>query len=217
MAIGFAPFALQMASSIQQLILNRTLWLHGGDLALSAIGIIGSIATLLFMPVLGLAQGAQPIIGYNYGARQYKRVKETWKIAVLTGTAMALVGYVVIRLWPEQLIGLFSEGDAALTALTVHAMLIFLAMIPLVGFQIISSTYFQAVGKARQAAILSLSRQVLFFIPLLVVLPRIWGIEGVWRTAPIADVLSIAFTATLIYFEMKNLSQAGGSVETGDH
>ncbi|NLG33056.1 MAG: MATE family efflux transporter, partial [Syntrophomonadaceae bacterium] len=208
MAIGFAPFALQMASSIQQLILNRTLWLHGGDLALSAVGIIGSIATLLFMPVLGLAQGAQPIIGYNYGARQYKRVKETWKISVLAGTAMALVGYAVIRLWPEQLIGLFSEGDTALTALTAHAMLIFLAMIPLVGFQIISSTYFQAVGKARQAAILSLSRQVLFFIPLLVFLPRIWGIEGVWRTAPIADVLSIAFTATLIYFEMKNLNQA---------
>ncbi|MGI6412684.1 MAG: MATE family efflux transporter [Syntrophomonadaceae bacterium] len=217
MAIGFAPFALQMANSVQQLILNKTLWLYGGDLALSAIGIIGSIATLLFMPVLGLAQGAQPIIGFNYGARQYKRVIETWKMAVLAGTAITLTGYVVIRIWPEQLIGLFSDGDTALTALTAHAMLIFLAMIPLVGFQIISSTYFQAVGKARQAAILSLSRQVLFFIPLLVFLPRIWGIEGVWRTAPIADVLSIAFTATLIYFEMKNLNQAEGSLESGDY
>lgn len=206
MAIGFAPFAMQVANSIQQLILNKTLMFYGGDMALSAVGIMMSISTLLFMPILGLAQGAQPIIGFNYGAQQYKRVKEIWKKAVLAGTCIAAAGYLAIHIWPEQLTGLFSN-DIALTALTTHAMLTFMAMFPIIGFQIISSTYFQAVGKARQAAVLSLSRQVLFFIPLLLILPHFWGIEGVWRTAPIADTLSIMLTAALIYREMRKLSE----------
>jgi len=205
MAIGFAPFALQVANSVQNLILNKTLLAYGGDIALSAFGIVVSIATLLFMPVLGLAQGAQPIIGFNYGAQQYARVRETWKNAVWAGTFIVLAGYLAIHIWPQQLVGLFSSGEAKLTSLTVHAMLTYLAMIPLVGFQIISSNYFQAVGKAFQAAILSLSRQVLFLIPCLLILPRFWGIEGVWRTAPIADILSVILTATFIYLEMSKL------------
>ncbi|MGI6434715.1 MAG: MATE family efflux transporter [Syntrophomonadaceae bacterium] len=205
MAIGFAPFGMQIASSIQQVILNNTLMVHGGDMALSAIGIVMSIATLLFMPVLGLAQGAQPIIGFNYGARRYDRVKATWKMAVLAGTAIALAGYLVLHIWPAQLVGLFSDGDTALTTMTIHAMLIYMALIPIAGFQIVSSTYFQAVGKARQAVVLSLSRQVLFFIPLLLILPRFWGVEGVWRAAPLADFLAVSLSATLMYWEMRNL------------
>jgi putative MATE family efflux protein len=207
MAIGFAPFAMQIASSIQQVILNKTLMAYSGDLALSAIGIIMSIATMLFMPVLGLAQGAQPIIGFNYGARQYQRVAKTWKLAVAGGTLIALLGYLVLRIWPQQLVGLFSEGDMALTALTTHAMLTYMALIPIVGFQVVSSTYFQAVGKAKQAAVLSLSRQVLFFIPLLIVLPRFWGVEGVWRAAPIADFLAVCLSATMMYFEMRKIKE----------
>lgn len=207
MAIGFAQFAMQMAASIQQVILNNTLMSHGGDMALSAIGIVMSIATLLFMPVLGVAQGAQPLIGYNYGARLYKRVGDTWRMAVLAGTGIVLVGYLALHIWPQQMVGMFSEGDRELIAFTTHAMLIYMAMIPLVGFQIVSSTYFQAVGKARQAAVLSLSRQILFFIPLLLVLPRYWGVEGVWRAAPIADVLAVTLSATMMYWEMKSLKR----------
>ncbi|MDD2586538.1 MAG: MATE family efflux transporter [Syntrophomonadaceae bacterium] len=205
MAIGFAPFAMQTASSIQQLILNKTLMVYGGDMALSAVGIMMSISTLLFMPVLGLSQGAQPIIGFNYGARQYGRVKETWKKAVWAGTCIALVGYLAIRIWPTPLVELFSNGDTALTVMTTHAMMIFFAVLPVIGFQVISSTYFQAVGKARQSAVLSLSRQVLFFIPLLLVLPHFWGIDGVWRTAPIADLLSVILTTIFIFSEMRKL------------
>lgn len=207
MAIGFSQFAMQMASSIQQIILNNTLLSHGGNLALSAIGIVMSIATLLFMPVLGVGQGAQPLIGYNYGARQYKRVEDTWKLAVMAGTGIALLGYLVLHIWPEQIVGLFSEGDRELISLTTHAMLVYLALIPIVGFQIVSSTYFQAVGKARQAAVLSLSRQVLFFIPLLLILPRFWGVEGVWRAAPIADIMAVTLSATMMFFEMRNLKR----------
>jgi len=196
-------------------ILNNTLRIYSGDLALSAIGIVSSTATLLFMPILGISQGAQPIIGFNYGAKNYQRVKATWQTAALAGTAVAVVGFIAIRLWPAQLVGLFSKGDLALTALTTHAMSIFLLLIPVLGFQVVSSTYFQAVGKARQAAILSLSRQVLFFIPLLLILPRLWGVEGVWRTGPLADFLSVTLTAVLMYYEMKSISGDEIRPETG--
>ncbi len=213
MSIGFAPFAMQIASSIQQSILNKTLQVYGGDLALSAVGIIMSILTLLFMPIVGLSQGAQPLIGFNYGARQYDRVKETMKIAVIAGTSIALTGYLAIHIWPAQIVGLFSKGDTALTDMTSQAMKVFLALFPVVGFQIICANYFQAVGKPVQSTILSLSRQVLLFIPLLLILPHFWGINGVWRTAPIADGLSVLLTATLIYLEMKYLPGSERLVE----
>ena len=207
MAIGFAPCAMQLANSLQHLILNKTLMAHGGDMALSAIGIMMSVVMVLFMPVLGLSQGAQPIIGYNYGAQQYTRVKETLKIAIIAATGIAFTGFIVIRIWPAQLVGLFCKGDTALIQLTSHAMLIYFAAFPLVGFQVICSNYFQAVNKALKAAILSLSRQVLLFIPLLLILPRFWGIEGVWWTAPISDLLAVILTAIFIFAEMKNLGK----------
>lgn len=205
MAIGFAPFALQVASSIQQLILNRTLMFYGGDMALAAVGIIFSIGTLLIMPILGVSQGAQPIIGFNYGAKQFGRVKETLKIAVLWGTCISTLGFIIIFLWPTQLAGMFTQNQPELVVMTADAMLIYFALIPIAGFQIIGSNYFQAVGKPLQAAILSLSRQVLIFIPLLLILPDIWGIDGVWRTAPIADILSVILTGAFVLYEMKNL------------
>jgi putative MATE family efflux protein len=216
MAIGFAPFAMQVANSVQQLILNKTVIYYSGDIALSAVGIMMSIGTILFMPILGLSQGAQPIIGFNYGARQYGRVKETFKVAVFAGTAISVVGWLIVHIWPSQLIGMFTRDDAELIALTTHAMIIYFALLPVLGFQIIGSTYFQAVGKPIQSTILSLSRQVLIFIPLLVILPRFWGIEGVWRTPPISDLLAVLLTATLILFEMKNISTLERANENRD-
>lgn len=208
LVIGFAPFAMQIANSIQQTILNKTLMLYGGDLALSAVGIIMSISTIIFMPIVGISQGAQPLIGFNYGAKQYDRIKETLKKSVLFSTILAAVGYVIIRIWPYQIIGLFSKDDVALTQLTVHAMMVFFALLPLIGIQILCSSYFQAVGKPIQSTLLNLSRQVLLFIPLLLILPHFWGIEGVWRTAPIADSLSVLITSTVILYEMKKLPKS---------
>lgn len=205
--IGFAPFAMQLANSVQNLILNKTLFHYGGDMALSAIGIIMSSATLLFMPIVGVSQGAQPIIGYNYGAKQYDRVKETLKKAAIAGTCIAIAGFFAIHCWSTQIASLFSDGNTELTNLTSQAMLTFFMMFPVVGFQIICSNYFQAVGKAVESIILSLSRQVLLFIPLLLILPHFWGIDGVWRTAPISDGLSVLLTVTLIIIEMKNISK----------
>jgi len=203
--IGFAPFAMQLATSVQQTILNQILIVYGGDLALSAVGIIMSIAMIFFMPIIGMSQGAQPIIGFNYGARLYPRVKETLTKAISFATIFAIFGFIIIRYYAIPIVGLFSAGDVALTELSAHALVTFFMCIPIVGFQIVGSNYFQAVGKPVQSTILSLSRQVLIFIPLLLILPRFWGIEGVWRTAPIADVLSVALTAAFLFYEMKKL------------
>lgn len=205
MAIGFAPFAMQLANSVQQVILNKTVTFYSGDLALSAVGILMSIITLLFMPILGISQGAQPIIGFNYGARRTDRVKETLKKAIISASCISVTGCLIMMLWPEQIAGAFSRGDTALIKMTAEAMVVYFAMTFVIGFQIVGANYFQAVGKARAAAVLSLSRQVLLFIPLLLILPRFWGIDGVWRTAPIADGLSVLITAIFVFREMKKL------------
>lgn len=206
-AIGFAPFAMQLANSCQNLILNRTLSAFGGDLALSAVGIISSVGTLMFMPILGISQGAQPIIGFNYGAKHYDRVREALKKAVIVGTLLALSTTLAVEIWTTQIVGLFSENNGELTTLTSHAMKVFFIMFPVAGFGIVSSQYFQAVGKPMQSIILGLSRQALLLIPLLLILPHFWGIEGVWRTPPIADLLSTLITALVVSREMRQMKK----------
>jgi len=206
-SIGFAPFAMQMANSVQQTILNNTIMAYGGDLALSAVGIIMSVAMLLLMPIVGISQGAQPLIGFNYGAKQFERVQETLKKGILAGTFLAVLGYILVQTCATPIVALFSKGDTALTQLSVHALVTFLAVLPIVGVQIVGANYFQAVGKPVQATILSLSRQVLFLIPLLLILPNFWGIEGVWRTVPIADSLSVILTASFLFYEMKEMKK----------
>lgn len=207
LAIGFAPFSMQIASSVQQTILNQVVLAYGGNLALSAVGIIMSVAMILIMPIIGISQGAQPIIGYNYGAKQYERVKETLKKAMMAGTALAIVSFAVIMLFASPIAALFSKGDTALTEMTAHALIIFFALLPIVGVHIIGSNYFQAVGKPVQSTILSSARQVLIFIPSLLVLPNFWGLDGVWWSAPISDALAVLLTTALLFFEMKNMSQ----------
>ncbi|MGI5920667.1 MAG: MATE family efflux transporter [Syntrophomonadaceae bacterium] len=207
MSIGFAPFSMQLANSLQNTILNNALITYGGNIALSAMGIIGSLATLMFMPILGISQGAQPIIGYNYGALKYDRVREALKQAVIVGTVIAVSSFAALQIWSTQIVGLFSNNNVELTNLTSHAMKTFFAMFPVAGFQIVCSQYFQAVGKPLQSTILGLSRQLLLLIPLLLILPHFWGIEGVWRTPPIADILAAALTAFIIVIEMRNMKK----------
>lgn len=204
--IGFPTFAMQITNSIQHLILNRSLAHHGGDMALAAVGIIMSVSTLLVMPAMGISQGAQPIIGFNYGAKQFGRVKETLKLAIFSGTAIVTIGFLASKFWPTQLISIFNEKPE-LIELGTHAMGIFFKFLPLVGVQLMSASYFQAVGKPHQATLLSLSRQVFIFIPLLVILPLKWGLEGIWWSSPTSDIAAFVVTGIWLWVEIIHLSK----------
>ncbi len=203
---GTPTFIVQITGSIQQLILNRKLAYHGGDLALAVIGVIMSITTFLVMPAMGIAQGAQPILGYNRGAQQYKRVKDTLLSAMIAATAIITIGFLVAKTWPAQLISLFNNNPDLLEMGT-KSMAVYFKVMPLVGVQMLGASYFQAVGKAWQATLLALSRQVLIFIPLLLVLPYFWGLDGVWWSAPFSDLGAFLLTGTWLLLEIEQLKK----------
>ena len=213
--VGFPTFAMQITNSVQNLILNRSLVYYGGDIALAAVGIIMSIATFLVMPVMGTSQGAQPIIGFNYGAEKLDRVKSTLKLAITAATGFLFVGFVVSMLWPSQLMGLFNK-NTQLIELGANAIRIFFMFLPLVGLQLIGAGYFQAVGKPVQATLLSLSRQVIIFIPLLIVLPFFWGLDGIWWAGALSDVSAFLLTGIWLWFEMRQLKKEEAAVVTGE-
>ncbi|GAA0729246.1 MATE family efflux transporter [Clostridium malenominatum] len=204
-SIGMSPFAMQLAASLVTTLYNKNLVAYGGDLAVGAMGIINSIIMLFFMPMFGINQGCQPIIGYNYGARQYDRVLKALKLAVSAGTILATVGFILIQTFPRAFIQIFNRDNAELIALGSHGIRIHMMMMPIIGFQIISSNYFQAVGKAKIAIFLSLSRQFILLVPLLIILPPIFKLNGVWMTGPIADTLSSVLTAILLLRDIKIL------------
>jgi Na+-driven multidrug efflux pump len=160
---------------------------------------------MIFMPIIGLNQGAQPIIGYNYGAHRFDRVKKTLEMAILAATGFAFFGFVAAMLFPGQLIRLFAHDDQAPIALGVHAMRIAAMMLPVVGSQIVGSGYFQAVGKAKQAMVLMLSRQVILLIPAVIVLPKFFGLDGVWASLPTADFGAFVWTSVWLLVELRRL------------
>lgn len=205
MAIGFAPFAMQLAVGLVNILLNRSLFLYGGDVAVSAMGIVYSILVMVFMPLQGLNQGAQPIIGYNYGAKKYDRVKKTYKTAVICSTIFVCLSFILIQLFPGFFIAIFRNEPGELMDLGIRVLRICTLFMPALGFQIISSNFFQAIGKPLQGTVLSLSRQILLFIPLLLILPRFFGILGVFSAMPAADVGSTVLSAVMIFREMKRI------------
>lgn len=213
--VGFPAFAMQMTTSVQHLVLNRTLSHYGGDLALAAIGIIMSLTTLLMMPTIGISQGVQPIIGFNYGAKKYDRVKDTLKLSIIVATIIMTIGFLITRFWPGQLIGLFNQNPE-LIELGTHAMLIFFLCIPLVSTQVITASYFQATGKPRQSTLLTLSRQVIIFIPLVLILPRFFDLEGVWISSPLADTGAFILSITWLWFEIRSLNKTQALQENAE-
>ncbi|QCX33515.1 MATE family efflux transporter [Caloramator sp. E03] len=205
-SIGISPFSMQLAASVVTIILNRSLAKYGGDISIAAMGIINSVSMLILMPIFGINQGAQPIIGYNYGAQKYDRVKKTLKLAIIAATSICIVGFIIVELFPVSIISIFNRTDNELIKIGSNGIRIFLAMLPIIGFQIVSSNYFQAVGKPKHSMFLSLSRQVIILIPLLLILPRIFKLKGVWLAGPSADFLSSLITAIFLYVEIRNLN-----------
>lgn len=201
-AVGSPLFVLQLMAGLTNGLLNQQLRAYGGDPAISVMGIIYVVFTVIAMPIFGINQAAQPIIGYNYGARRFDRVKKTLQAAILAAVAIASFGFVVTMLFPLQVIRLF-DNDAALAEMGVYAMRISLMLLPVVGFQIVGASYFQAVGKPKHALSLHLSRQVFLFIPAVLVLPWFLGLDGVWLAMPVSTLISTVLTAVWLVLELR--------------
>jgi Na+-driven multidrug efflux pump len=157
------------------------------------------------MPIYGLNQGIQPIIGYNYGAVQIKRVKETLRTGIIIATSICTFGFLCIMFFSYNILSIFTTNDTKLIEMGSHALKMVLLFLPLNGFQIVSWAYFQAVGKPKQAIILTLTKQVILFFPLMLILPHFFQLEGIWMTPPIADLIAAILVIILLIIELKRL------------
>lgn len=201
-ALGGVTLARQGVISVLSIILNNSLVTYGGGTALAAYGIISRMLMFALFPVMGIAQGYQPISGYNYGAKNFARVRETINKSILYATILAVLVFIVIMVFPRQIVRVFTS-DAEIIQLTPNALRIVFAITPLIAVQLIGSSFFQSIGKAGPALFLSLSKQGFFLIPLLLVLPGIYGLWGIWISFPIADFLSTALTGYYLRKEMR--------------
>ena len=204
MAMGSSAFFMQVAASMVAGLFNFILTLQGGQTAVAAMGIINRVSMLILMPLFGISQGTQPIIGYNYGAKNYARVKEAVVTGSLAATAVSIAGFILIEGFDTYIIRLFST-DAELISMGALGLRIFLCMLPLIGFQVIGATLFQAIGKPKHSLLVSMSRQLLILVPALLILPRFWGLWGVWLSGPISDLVSTAITVILVIQQLKAL------------
>ena len=214
LSIGMAPFAMQVASSIVSVIANKSLMAYGGDLAIGAMAIVTSICSIFIMPIFGLNQGAQPIIGFNYGAKNYSRVKKTYMYSLIGSTIILVLSFIFIQVFPHLAVGMFNK-DPELTDITISGMRIFLLSMPIIGIQMTASNYYQAVGKSTKAMIIGLTRQVIFLIPCFIILPKFFGLTGVWAAGPIADTLAVIVSLIAIIIEMRSL-KTSDKVNTED-
>jgi len=204
-AIGMAPFSMQVASSLVIILYNKGLYNYGGDLAIAAMGILNSISMLIFMPIFGISQGIQPIIGYNYGAKLYPRVLKVLKYAIFTGTCIAIMGFACVQLFPKLLINAFISNSPDLTNLGSRGLRIDLMFLPILGFQILGASYFQAINEAKTSMLLSILRQVIVLIPLILILPLFLNLDGLWFSQPCADLVATGLTAIFLYRSIKKI------------
>lgn len=211
-AIGMAPFTMQIANSFVQGLLNKKLILFGGDLAVGAMGIINSVVTLFVMAIVALNMASQPIIGYNFGAKSVKRIKDTLRISLVAATVFAVFAFVITEVFPGAIIKLFNNDSEELYSIAVRGIRLLILALPIVGFQVVASNFFQAVGKAKLAMFATLFRQIIGLIPLLLILPEFWGIDGIWLSYPIADTMSATAVGFILWREWKRLPEtvAGG-------
>lgn len=204
LSLGFPSFVRQSSMSIVGIIMNNLLKNYGGVLEIAAYGIIFRVLMMIIMPAMGIVQGVQPIIGFNYGAKKYIRVKETLKLSIKISSSIMLFTYLLVMIYPEIFIKIFST-DPKLIETTSSFIRIMFLLIPFIGFQFIAGGFFQSIGKAKPALIISLFRQIIMLIPLLIILPLIFGIMGIWYAYPISDFISLILTYYLFNKEYNKL------------
>lgn len=200
---GMATFMGTVGNSLAIGFLNQRLSLYGGTQAITSMGAINSLFTLFFMPLMGLQQGMQPIVGFNHGAEQHDRVNGTMKLAMIWATAFSTFVFICLRLFPVTLLGLFIDPSSPTMITAVEGLNIFFMMLPIVGVNILGVSFFQATAQGTKALILSTLRQFLFLIPLLVILPPGLGLKGVWVSIPVADGLAILITALALLLDYR--------------
>ncbi len=208
LSIGLAPFLMNAAACVIVILINHGLLTHGGDLAVGAYGIVNRVAFLFIMIVMGLNQGMQPISGYNYGARLYSRVIKVLKLSMIGAIVIMSLGFLIVEFFPHAVASGFTTEEhlIALAAIGLRYIFIFY---PLVGLQMVTSTFFQSIAAfSKKAIFISMTRQVIFLIPLLIVLPKYFGITGIWISMPIADFISIILSMTLLIREIRHLKNS---------
>jgi putative MATE family efflux protein len=202
--IGMASFARATATSFIMMILNRSLIFYGGDMAVATFGIVNRLLMFVLMPLFSVEQGLQPILGFSYGARNGSRALRAIKLSVIASTIISLVAFIPLVINAEPIIQVFTS-DIYLSTEATHAARLISLCIFLLGFQIVGSVLFQSIGKATPAFLTAISRQILFFLPLILILPRFWKLDGIWLSYPAADILAFLFTLLLFIPEVRNL------------
>lgn len=202
LTIGMSPFLMNLCSCLVVMLVNVGLKGHGGDMYIGAYGIVNRVGFLFVMIVMGLTRGMQPIVGYNYGARQIDRMIKTLRYTIWYGVIITAVGFLICQIIPQTIIRLFTM-DEELVRLAEHGMRLIMLVFPLVGFQMVAGNFFQSIGMAGKAIFLSLTRQLIFLIPCLFFLPDYFGADGVWISFPIADVVSTLTSACMLSWQLK--------------
>jgi putative MATE family efflux protein len=211
LAIGIASFARTVATSLSAIFVNRVLVSYGGDIAISAYGVINRIMMFAMMPGMVTGQGLQPVLGFNYGAKRYDRALRAIKIAVIASTGLCLLSFIVLYFAPEPIIRIFTSDNELITTSSHAAKHIFLALY-LMGFIMVGSLIFQSVGKATQSFVTAISRPFLFLLPLIFILPRYLEVDGVWWAFPISDGLTFVLTVVLLIPQIRELRREGSSL-----
>ena len=221
LAIGMSPFLMNLAACFIVILINKGLKQYGGDLMIGAYGIVNRLAFFFVMIVMGLNQGMQPIAGYNFGARQYDRVLRVLKLTSIGATCVTTVGFLIGELVPRTAVSAFTN-DPELIRLSVEGMRITFAFFPIIGFQMVATNFFMSIGMAGKAIFLSLSRQLLFLLPGLLVLPRIFdactewnGSWGVWCAMPLSDLLASVVTVFMLTYQLRRFRAGGAPLRTG--
>jgi len=202
LAIGISPFAMNACTCVVVIFVNTSLVRYGGDMGVGAYGIANRIATVFAMIVIGINQGMQPIAGYNYGAEKYDRLMEVLKLSVVYATVIMTAGWALGEFFPYHCARLFTT-DAELIGMSIRAIRINMILFPIIGFQMVATNFFQSIGKAKISIFLSLSRQLIFLLPLLIVLPLFFGYDGVWYSLPASDAIASVLTFFLLVYYIK--------------
>lgn len=202
LAIGMSPFMMNVAACFIVILINQGLKRHGGDMAIGAFGIVNRLVFVVVMIVMGFNQGMQPIAGYNFGARLYQRVTKVLKITIGYATAVTTFGFLVGMLMPDLVVGIFTS-DEELIALSARGLRITVMFFPIIGFQMVAANFFQSIGMAGKAIFLSLSRQLLILLPLLLILPTFYGVDGVWYSMPASDFLASLIAAVMLWWQFR--------------